>query len=71
MHEQVVERKAEVAAAVGGNTRADAFTMLVKANQDESSKYQLDDDELARLLSCPSLQPRSYLLIHRLGMSSS
>ncbi|KAJ7266970.1 cytochrome P450 [Mycena haematopus] len=34
MQEQVVERKALVAA---GDTRADAFTMLVKANQDESS----------------------------------
>ncbi|KAJ7359262.1 cytochrome P450 [Mycena albidolilacea] len=43
MQKQVAERKAEVAA---GNTRADAFTMLVKANQDESSKYQLDDQEL-------------------------
>ncbi|KAJ7108469.1 cytochrome P450 [Mycena epipterygia] len=44
MRDQVTDRKAEVAA--GGDTRADAFTMLVKANQDESSKYQLDDDEL-------------------------
>ncbi|KAJ6488011.1 cytochrome P450 [Mycena sanguinolenta] len=43
MQEQMVERKALVAA---GDTRADAFTMLVKANQDESSKYPLDDDEL-------------------------
>ncbi|KAJ7666226.1 cytochrome P450 [Mycena polygramma] len=43
MHQQVAERKAEVAA---GNTRPDAFTMLVKANQDESSKIQLDDQEL-------------------------
>jgi hypothetical protein len=46
MQEQVVERKAEVAA---GNQRPDAFTMLVKANQDESSKYQLDDQELVCL----------------------
>ncbi|KAJ7753634.1 cytochrome P450 [Mycena maculata] len=43
MQEQIAERKAEVAA---GNTRADAFTMLVKANQDETSKNQLDDEEL-------------------------
>ncbi len=43
MQQQVTERKAEVAA---GNTRADAFTMLVKANQDEAGKYQLDDQEL-------------------------
>jgi hypothetical protein len=46
MQEQVVERKAEVAA---GNQRPDAFTMLVKANQDETSKYQLDDQELVCL----------------------
>ncbi|KAJ7158318.1 cytochrome P450 [Mycena crocata] len=44
MQDQVTERKAEVAA--GGETRADAFTLLIKANQDESSKYQLDDTEL-------------------------
>ncbi|KAJ6627792.1 cytochrome P450 [Mycena sp. CBHHK59/15] len=44
MQGQVTERKAEVAS--GGDTRADAFTMLVKANQDESSKFQLDDSEL-------------------------
>ncbi|KAJ7759554.1 cytochrome P450 [Mycena metata] len=43
MQQQVTERKAEVAA---GSTRADAFTMLVKANQDEAGKYQLDDQEL-------------------------
>ena len=59
MHEQVVERKAEVAAEAGGDDRADAFTLLVKSNQDESSKYQLDDQELACLFLCPSLQPRS------------
>ncbi|KAJ7719189.1 cytochrome P450 [Mycena maculata] len=47
MQQQVSERKADVAAAVEGNTRADAFTMLVKANQDESGKYQLDDQEVA------------------------
>ncbi|KAJ7686679.1 cytochrome P450 [Mycena rosella] len=44
MQDQVTERKAEV--ALGGDTRADAFTMLVKANQDEAGKYQLDDREL-------------------------
>ncbi|KAF7360370.1 hypothetical protein MVEN_00766700 [Mycena venus] len=43
MQEQVVQRRALVAA---GDTRADVFTIMVKSNQDESSKYQLDDDEL-------------------------
>ncbi|KAJ7269924.1 cytochrome P450 [Mycena rebaudengoi] len=44
MRQQVAERKARVAA--GGDLSADLFTMLVKANQDESNKYQLDDQEL-------------------------
>ncbi|KAJ7269928.1 cytochrome P450, partial [Mycena rebaudengoi] len=48
MREQVAERKTQVAA--GGDLSADAFTMLVKANQDESSKYQLDDQELVCLI---------------------
>ncbi|KAF7344608.1 hypothetical protein MSAN_01943000 [Mycena sanguinolenta] len=43
MQEQVAERKALVAA---GDMRADAFTMMVEANQDQSNKYQLDDAEL-------------------------
>ncbi|KAJ7158345.1 cytochrome P450 [Mycena crocata] len=44
MQAQVTERKAEVAA--GGDMRADAFSTMVKASQDESSKYRLDDEEL-------------------------
>ncbi|KAJ7634807.1 cytochrome P450 [Roridomyces roridus] len=44
MQQQVMERKAEVAS--GSEMRADAFTILVKANQAESGKYQLDDQEL-------------------------
>ncbi|KAJ6488022.1 cytochrome P450 [Mycena sanguinolenta] len=43
MQDQVTERKGLVAA---GDKRADAFTIMVKSNQDESSKYQLDDSEL-------------------------
>jgi len=43
MHEQVAERKVDVSA---GGPSVDAFTTLVKANQDESTKYQLDDEEL-------------------------
>ncbi|KAF7342838.1 hypothetical protein MSAN_01999800 [Mycena sanguinolenta] len=43
MRAHIVERKANVAT---GSTRANALTMLVKANQDESTKYQLDDQEL-------------------------
>ncbi|KAK7044658.1 cytochrome P450 [Favolaschia claudopus] len=46
MREQIAERKAQVAMGNAGGMRSDAFTMLVKANQDESSKYQLDDEEL-------------------------
>ncbi|KAF8138092.1 cytochrome P450, partial [Mycena galopus ATCC 62051] len=43
MEEQVSERKRSVAA---GDMRSDVFTLMVKSNQDESSKYQLDDQEL-------------------------
>ncbi|KAF7360369.1 hypothetical protein MVEN_00766600 [Mycena venus] len=43
MQKQVIERKGSVAA---GDTRTDAFTIMVQANQDEASKYQLDDQEL-------------------------
>ncbi|KAF7344607.1 hypothetical protein MSAN_01942900 [Mycena sanguinolenta] len=43
MQEQVAERKALHAA---GDIRADVFTLMVEANQDESNKYQLDDAEL-------------------------
>ncbi|KAF7344593.1 hypothetical protein MSAN_01941400 [Mycena sanguinolenta] len=43
MQDQVTERKGMVAA---GDKRADMFTIMVKSNQDESSKYQLDDSEL-------------------------
>ncbi|KAF7344598.1 Cytochrome P450 [Mycena sanguinolenta] len=43
MQDQVTERKGMVAS---GDKRADAFTIMVKSNQDESSKYQLDDSEL-------------------------
>ncbi|RDB29811.1 hypothetical protein Hypma_014185 [Hypsizygus marmoreus] len=47
MHAQIAERKAEIHDLVGGATsRTDAFTMLVKANEDESGKFKLDDQEL-------------------------
>ncbi|KAJ7892769.1 cytochrome P450 [Mycena olivaceomarginata] len=42
MHEQLIERKAMVAA---GDIRADAFSIMVKANQDETT-YKLDDEEV-------------------------
>ncbi|KAJ3878539.1 cytochrome P450 [Lentinula edodes] len=42
MKEQVGVRKQEIQE----NTRKDAFSLLVKANEQEESKYQLSDDEL-------------------------
>ncbi|KAF8138095.1 cytochrome P450, partial [Mycena galopus ATCC 62051] len=48
MQEEVAERKRSVAA---GDTRADALTIMVKSNQNESSKYQLDDQELVQYIS--------------------
>jgi len=44
MESQVAERKLELSAGTGART--DAFTMLVKANEDEGGKYKLDDNEL-------------------------
>ncbi|KAF7318965.1 hypothetical protein HMN09_00232500 [Mycena chlorophos] len=44
MHEQIAERKADIIS--GKQLRADAFTMLVNANQDEDAKYALSDKEI-------------------------
>lgn len=46
MKEQVGVRKQEIQE----NTRKDAFSLLVKANEQEESKYQLSDDELVRIV---------------------
>lgn len=53
MREQVAERKAEIHGQDQvSKTKDDAFTMLVRANEDESGKLRLDDQELVRLPSC-------------------
>ncbi|KAF8637847.1 hypothetical protein AX17_002473 [Amanita inopinata Kibby_2008] len=49
MREQVVQRKAEIRGHVEGardGKQSDAFTMLVEANENESLKLQLSDQEL-------------------------
>jgi len=51
MKTQVKERKALIGSASStepkaGTIQADAFTMLVKANEDEGGKFKLDDEEL-------------------------
>lgn len=48
MHSQVTERKAEIASGSSSITeeRNDAFTLLIRANEDEGGKFQLDDQEL-------------------------
>jgi cytochrome P450 len=46
MKHQVSERRAELRGHTESLTRRDAFTMLVKANENESGKYRLDDEEL-------------------------
>lgn len=48
---QVRERKAVIGSTApserkAGSIQADAFTMLVKANEDEGGKLKLDDEEL-------------------------
>ena len=53
MKTQVRERKAVIGSTApgernAGTIKADAFTMLVKANEDEGGKLKLDDEELVR-----------------------
>jgi cytochrome P450 len=50
MKNQVSERRTEIRGYTGSLRRSDAFTALVKANEDESAKYKLDDEELVRSL---------------------
>jgi hypothetical protein len=62
MKTQAAERREELGGQTGASRRTDAFTMLVKANEDESAKYRLGDDELV----CPFvvlLFPPSHVLI--------
>lgn len=59
MQEQVAERKADIRAR-GEAGGSDAFSMLVKASEDEGGKYKLDDTELA---STPKFQ---FMLIYKL-----
>jgi len=51
MQNQVAERKAEITAGLTEGKNIDAFTMLVKANEEEAGKFQLDDDELVSSVS--------------------
>jgi hypothetical protein len=52
MRTQVAERKSEIRAQLSGNISGqqnDAFSMLVKANEQETGKLRLDDQELVGL----------------------
>jgi hypothetical protein len=52
MRTQVAERKSEIRAQLSDGTsrqQNDAFSMLVKANEEEMGKLRLDDQELVRL----------------------
>ena len=53
MKAQVRERRAVIGSTAPGErnadtTQTDAFTMLVKANEDEGGKFKLNDEELVR-----------------------
>lgn len=45
------------AAVRSGNGDIDAFTLMVKANEEEGSKYRLDESELVRLYVLPLPDP--------------
>ncbi|KAG6901989.1 hypothetical protein C0995_005948 [Termitomyces sp. Mi166 len=50
MRSQVADRKADISGQDSNKEgRNDAFTLLVKANEDEARKLQLDDQELVRV----------------------
>ena len=46
MKQQVAERQPELWGQTESSKRQDIFTILVKANENESGKYRLDDEEL-------------------------
>ena len=46
MKQQVAERRTELRSQTESSKRRDIFTILVKANENESGKYRLDDEEL-------------------------
>jgi len=46
MKHQVTERRTELHGQTESSKRRDAFTMLIKANESESGKYRLNDEEL-------------------------
>ena len=53
MEAQVRERKVVIGSTApseqqAGAIQTDAFTMLVRANEDEGAKFKLDDEELVR-----------------------
>ena len=50
MQNQVAERKAEIRTGITEGKK-DIFTMLVKANEAEAGKFQLDDEELVSSVS--------------------
>ncbi|KAG6812865.1 hypothetical protein H0H92_015793 [Tricholoma furcatifolium] len=63
MHDQVADRKADISGQSSAKEgKSDAFTLLVKANEDEASKYRLDDQELVSdLFTCvPNGSPGRY-----------
>jgi hypothetical protein len=56
---QVRERKEVIGSTApserkAGNVQTDAFTMLVRANEDEGGKLKLEDEELVRIYLPPS-----------------
>lgn len=47
MQTQVAERKTDIRAR--GSAGHDAFSMLVKASENEEAKYRMDDSEIVRI----------------------
>ena len=63
MKNEVVERRTELGGQTESSKRRDAFTMLVKANESESGKYRLDDEELV----CRIINGALLLTVQKIG----
>ncbi len=67
IHQQIKERREMIrAGALDGSDPSngrDAFTMLVKANEDEGTKLSLSDNELVNGLFCLMIPDRLILFL--------
>jgi hypothetical protein len=70
MRAQVLDKKKEIRGQdTNESDRRDFFTVLVRANETEEGKYQLDDDEVVRTCSAYLHSAEEANIMHRSGIS--